>query len=208
MVMLNIHKNYKTYKRQTLVILVLIIVFLILVTLRSASNQDQVQARTANTTSLDSVMLSNQVELTRQSGQHSCVRTEWYRMRSCETYELRIYKVSTDDKQFMSDMQSSLIVHGWASDTDLNTGNSFFNVKQNKELTYVRTSVNRLDYAYDGNRPLQTHIAMVLTNNPSPQIEGYEAIDYNAELKSKFTNSIASGNRLLLLYSTTDYDSL
>ena len=172
------------------------------------SSQNKIQARTANTTSLDSIMLTNEVELTRQTGQHSCIRTAWYRLRSCETYEYRIYKVANNDEQFMSDMQSSLIVHGWAADTDLNTGNGFFTTKQNKELTYVRTSVARLGYGNNGKKPLQTNIAMVLTNNPSQQIEGFQTIAYSADLKGKLINSVSSGNKLLMLYSTTDYDSL
>jgi hypothetical protein len=201
------NKQLRIHKKLNLLIIILLITVVIVVTLltlRSTNHESLQSAKTANAVSLDSVALLGMTELERQTGRLSCYRTAWFGNRSCETYELRLYRTALDDKQFIDTMQQELLVHGWVADTDIPSSN-FFHLSPKHDVKGMEVSVRRLGPAYHGKMPMQSIVSMLLTKNKVPQLGNGTALYYNDALKQKINTALTNGERLLLVSSHTTY---
>jgi hypothetical protein len=201
------NKHLKIHKELNLLIIIVLItvaIVITLLTLRSTNHESLQSAKTANAISLDSVALLGMPELERQTGWLSCYRTAWFRNRSCETYELRLYSTALDDKLFIDTMQQELLVHGWVSDADI-PGSNFFYLSPKHDVKGMKVSVRRLGPAYHGETPMQSNVSMLLTKNKVPQLGSGTTLDYNDSLKQKINTALTNGDRLLLVSSRTTY---
>jgi len=183
-----------------------IVLAVTIVTIRNAGKQALQKATVANTTSLDSVLFPDASELLRQKGELPCIRTAWYRIRTCEVYELRMYKISIADDVYTEAMQEALVVHGWANSVDLPAPGGFFYKEQRKGNTAISAAAQRLAYADNGQGPVQTSLNLLLTTSRTPQLSAGPAINYNDSLTRKINSSLSGSDRLLVVGSRTNYN--
>lgn len=199
--------NSKQPKKKLLISLIAVagvIVILGAITAHDSRNRSYQRAATANTVNLDSVKHVNASELSRQTGKQSCYRTAWYKSRSCDTYELRVYRTTLNADQFTSDMQQQLLIHGWESDTDV-PSTAFFSQFVQKGKTNVQAEVRRLGQASHGMAPLQSNVTILLSYSARQQTKDGIDINYTNGLKNKIDAALNSGDSILLVSSRTTY---